>query len=389
LLFGGGDERIAVAMRIASYNVENMFRRPKALDPRRRKENASILATYSRLTQLLEQDSYAEDRAEILKLLKELGLERGDTGEFAVLRKIRGQLLKRPRSDRPVEVVADGRGDWIGWVELKKEAVDAEATKNTARVVADLGADVLAVVEAEDRMALLRFNEYVLKQVVEDEHGAGSALFRHVMLVDGNDERGIDVGLLTRDGFPIGEIHSHVDDEQGGKLVFSRDCAEYEIATPDGGSLLLMINHFKSKGYASKGETPAEKRRRQASRVAEIYEQRRSEGWDRIVIAGDLNDTPDSDPLEPLVADTDLTDAGAHDDFEWGERTGTYEGGKDQIDYLLLSPALDELYDGGGVSREGIWHGPRVKNPWTMLPTLEKPEQAASDHAAIWVDLKI
>ena len=375
-------------MRVASYNVENMFSRPKALDPRTKSDNKEVLEAYSRLTQLLERDSYADDRAEILELLKELGLERSDTGEYVVLRKIRGQLLKRPRSPKPVEVAAAGRADWIGWVELKKEAVDAEATKNTARVVAELEPDVLAVVEAEDRMALLRFNEYVLRPVVEEE-GAGSWLFRHVMLVDGNDERGIDVGLLTKDGFPIGEIHSHVDDEQDGRKVFSRDCPEYEIATPDGGSLLLMINHFKSKGYRSKGETPDQRRQRQATRVAEIYEQRRSEGRDRIVIAGDLNDTPDSDPLAPLVAGTDLEDAGKHAGFQWGERTGTYETGNDQIDYLLLSPDLYELFEGGGVSRKGVWHGPRVRDPWTMLPTLTDPDQAASDHAAIWVDLKV
>jgi hypothetical protein len=34
-----------------------------------------------------------------------------------------------------------------------------------------------------------------------------------------------------------------------------------------------------------------------------------------------------------------------------------------------------------------VWHGPKVKNPWPMLPTLTQEEQAASDHAAIWADI--
>jgi hypothetical protein len=51
-------------------------------------------------------------------------LTRSDDSEFARLRKIRGQLLRRPRSG-PVEVVAKGRGSWIGWVELKTEQVDS------------------------------------------------------------------------------------------------------------------------------------------------------------------------------------------------------------------------------------------------------------------------
>ena len=31
-------------------------------------------------------------------------------------------------------------------------------------------------------------------------------------------------------------------------VIFSRDCAEYEIRTPNGNTLLLLVNHFKSKG---------------------------------------------------------------------------------------------------------------------------------------------
>ena len=36
--------------------------------------------------------------------------------------------------------------------------------------------------------------------------------YRHVMLVDGNDLRGIDVGLLTTARRPIVNVESHVDD---------------------------------------------------------------------------------------------------------------------------------------------------------------------------------
>lgn len=370
-------------MRVASYNVENMFRRPKALyDPETKKANQDVLNAYARLTELLEQDSYENDRVEILTLMREFGLERVDEGEFVVLRKIRGSLLRRPRKPKPVEVIAAGRSDWIGWIELKKEAVDAESTRNTARVIADVDADVQAVVEVEDRMTLERFNEYVLRHVTDE--GGKPRQFGHVMLIDGNDERGIDVGVMSKDRVPIGKMRSHIDDEKNGKKVFSRDCAEYEIPTPDRGSLLLMVNHFKSK--MGGGDA---KRKLQAERVAAIYRKRRREGWDRIVIAGDLNDTPDSKPLEPLIAKTDLKDAGTHKDFVWGERNGTFDTGNKQIDFLLLSPALFKLVKAGGVNRRGVWHGPRVKNPWAMLPTLTAPDQAASDHAAIWVDLDL
>ena len=58
------------------------------------------------------------------------------------------------------------------------------------------------------------------------------------MLVDGNDPRGMDVGLMTRSAEAIVSVRSHVDDcDEAGNPVFSRVCHEYEIALPGGGTL--------------------------------------------------------------------------------------------------------------------------------------------------------
>jgi endonuclease/exonuclease/phosphatase family metal-dependent hydrolase len=375
-------------MKVASFNVENMFSRAKALNQETWEDGKEVLESYSELTLLLEKATYdSKDVKRILELLLAMGLAHKDDGEFAVLRRPRGQLVSRHR-DGSVEVVAKGRGDWIGWIELKREAVDEAATRNTAAVIAEIDADVLAVVEAEDRMALLRFNEKVLEGAFDKASDAWR--YRHVMLIDGNDERGIDVGLMTKQGLSIDEVRSHVDDEnKKGKPLFSRDCPEYEIAVPGGGEpLLLMVNHLKSKGYGSQ-EDSNERRKLQAERIAELYDARRAEGRKRIMIAGDLNDTPDSKPLASLVQDKDLEDAGKFKGFEWGERRGTYGSGKDQIDYLLMTPELFATVKAGGVFRKGVWHGPRTKDPWEMLPTLTKEIEAASDHAAIWAELDL
>ncbi len=96
-------------------------------------------------------------KARILELLPVLGLEWLDSTGFAVLRKIRGQLLRRPKTG-PVEVVAGGRDDWIGWVDLVKAATDAQAMAHTAMVMRDIGADILGVVAAENRPALDMFS---------------------------------------------------------------------------------------------------------------------------------------------------------------------------------------------------------------------------------------
>ena len=77
------------------------------------------------------------------------------------------------------------------------------------------------------------------------------------MVIDGNDDRGIDVGLLTKPGFPIAGIRSHVDDTDTTGTIFSRDCPEYRIALPGGGQLTVLVNHFKSKlGGGTAAEQP-------------------------------------------------------------------------------------------------------------------------------------
>jgi hypothetical protein len=86
-----------------------------------------------------------------------------------------------------------------------------------------------------------------------------------------NDDRGIDVGLMTRTGFPIGPMRSHVDDRlPNGETVFSRDCPEFTVTTAAGTRLVVLVNHFKSKGFGSPTTSNA-KRRAQAERVKAIY----------------------------------------------------------------------------------------------------------------------
>lgn len=368
-------------MRIAAFNVENLFCRVRAMNLEDWEAGKPILTEYSRLNNLLLEPEYtAAIKSEMLESLALLGLLKSDTSEYAVLRQNRGEFLKRPRTGDP-EIVAAGRGDWIGWVDLKTQPVNEIAMKMTARVIQDVNADILAVVEAENRIALNHFNEQLLQPIAAD--------YRETMLIDGNDDRGIDVGILTKPGYQIESMVSHINDRQGEFPIFSRDCPEFTIRVGQT-TLLVMVNHFKSKGFGSQTSSNA-KRRSQAQRVREIYEQRRREGIELIAIAGDLNDTPTSQPLEPLLADgSDLRDISLHSAFLSDGRPGTYGNGtaSQKIDYLLLSPALFDRVTEGGVFRKGVWGG---KNG-TLFPhyaEMTKPIHAASDHAAIWADIEL
>jgi endonuclease/exonuclease/phosphatase family metal-dependent hydrolase len=369
-------------MRIASFNVENLFSRVRAMNTGDWSVGQPILAEYSRLNALLQKPTYtAADRTRILASLTTLGLRnKDDGGPHAILRQNRGKLLKRP-PNAPVQVVAGGRGDWIGWVELKTEAVNEIATRMTAKVIDDVGADILAVIEAEDRIALIQFHRQLLEPI--------NARYASIMLIDGNDERGIDVGLLTRKGFAIESIVSHVDDSKDGRPIFSRDCPEYTVRTPGGTAVLVMVNHLKSKiGSAAASNA---RRKEQAKRVRAIYEQRRSEGVSRIAVVGDFNDTPSSDALKPLLGSgSDLRDVFTHPRFADDGHPGTFGSGTagQKFDYLLLSPALWSKVTAAGVNRMGVWGGTNG-TLFPHFPEMTEPVHAASDHAAVWADLNV
>src|SRR5439155_7104066 len=147
------------------------------------------------------------------------------------------------------------------------------------------------------------------------------------------------------------------------------------------------VNHLKSKGYGTQAENNT-RRRRQAHRVADIYRRLRSEGVENVVVLGDFNDTPQSQPLAPLLSGTDLRDISTHTGFDDGGRPGTYGNctAANRIDYILLSPALFARATGGGIFRKGAWGGTNG-TLWPHYDTLTKPSDAASDHAAIYADI--
>jgi endonuclease/exonuclease/phosphatase family metal-dependent hydrolase len=369
-------------MVLASFNLENLFDRAKAFNLDTIADGKVVLDKFGQLNKLFEKPTYsAADKKSILKGLKDLGVLKDDNaGEFVRLRQNRGKLLKRPNSG-PVEVVADGRDDWIGWLELKTEQVNEIATQNTARVFRDVNADIIGTIEVDNRIALQRFNQQLLPSV-------NAQSYPHVMLIDGNDDRGIDVGLMSR--FPIDTMRSHVDDFKDGSQVFSRDCPEYQILLPSGGALLLLINHFKSKGFGTQADSN-KRRERQAESVRAIYEQRRQEGVTRIAVIGDFNDTPDSAPLAPLLAQgSNLRDVFVHPNFQDDGRPGTFGNGakSEKIDYILLSPELFNLVNSAGVFRKGVWGG-KNGDLFPHFPEMTKAIHAASDHAALFVDLNV
>ena len=93
-------------MRLATYNVENLFTRARALNLDDPSIARPILERFAELSRLFEEPNYtAEMKSRMLKLLSELGIDKKNDSRYVILRENRGQLatyskLKGPQRSR-------------------------------------------------------------------------------------------------------------------------------------------------------------------------------------------------------------------------------------------------------------------------------------------------
>ncbi len=180
------------------------------------------------------------------------------------------------------------------------------ARQRIANRIAEMNLDVLAVQEVEDVDTLAHFAHQELE----------SLGYRHVVLVEGNDPRLIDVGLLSR--LPLGGVTSWrhaVHPGSPDQPVFSRDLLEVEVLNERRTKRLFTLynTHLKSH-FVPFGQDPVagaaaanERRRQQAESAARIVSARMRPNTTFLVV-GDMNDAPDAEPLAPLLSKLPLTD---------------------------------------------------------------------------------
>ena len=378
-------------MRIASFNVENLFHRARALDHplAGRRADRSWRPT-PQLNDLFEEAVYTEPlKARILDLLESArpAARRRQRRVRRAARDPRARCCAGP-SDGTVEVVADGRADWVGWVDLTNEPVDELAMRHTAMVIRDLDADVLGVVEAENRPALQRCSPPRCCREV------GGTPYEQVMLVDGNDDRGIDVGILAPARLPArADPHPRLRHRRPRACSSAGTAASTTSTTPGRHPLVVLVNHFKSKGYASPAirigasagaarprASPRSTaaccaggvdRRRDHRRLQRRPDQRRR--WRRCCRTPTCTDISDACRLRLRPA------------------PGTFGSGNEKRQDRLR-PAVAGAVRQGHRRRhlpQGRLARPADKNPWPMYHTLTAEVHAASDHAAIYADIDL
>ena len=285
-----------------------------------------------------------------------------------------------------VASIASRKGD------LVPEATTHIQRNNTALAIEEVNPDILAVQEIENIYTLRNFNHDYLND-----------MFDQVISLDGNDPRGIDVGLLVKRNqkVQVQAFRTHIDDAEKGKTiiresrpgygyvvhnaVFSRDCLEVDIDV-NGTLLTLLINHFKAQDDK---KTSIERRKEQARRVADLAKAAKNKGRKPIVM-GDLNmdsQGPANDKsLEPLtksfLKDT-LKSVPAND--HWTHYYA-YEKSTSRLDYILTDPGL--TVTGVDVFRKGLttkckqYTGPR-------FPTIGPENTEASDHCPTSVTINV
>lgn len=207
--------------------------------------------------------------------------------------------------------------------------------------------DIVGVVEVEKIEVL---NDLVKHpDMIEANYGT--------VLVEGNDARGIDNGLLyKRDKLRVLAVEqantcSATEIKDPGKtcalpgggsgwLLYSRPPLVVHLQVKaTGGLLTAVVNHFKSKSGGDAATTPT--RNAQAEDNRRLLDQlHASEPGVPVIIMGDLNDFPDSAPLQRLTEGGGLVDL--HGDARYVESgkdyTYIFNGVAQILDYMLVEP---------------------------------------------------
>ena len=232
-----------------------------------------------------------------------------------------------------------------------------EQLQHLAQSIEELNADVIAMEEVENRDYLQRFVDVFLPDLG----------YEHVVLFEGNDGRGIDVGLISR--VPIGEVrsrrHLQFDGPNGVPQRFCRDVPAITLLPPGGKPIEVWCVHLKSqRGDENESE---------AIRVAEAREVRRlldesltKDPESRIVVTGDFNDTPGSPTINTIAGEGATALWSAASDLK-DPKTLTYNTApyESMIDFMLCSPAMAKQYvkgsfnvPQGSIDETGSDHNP-------------------------------
>ena len=308
----------------------------------------------------------------------------------------------------------------------------------SALALAATRADIICLQEVDNMEALKAFEYgYLFKMI-----GSG---YREKYTTPGNDGRGIDVAVLTRDVTRHGQAiefvrmqsHAHLTyaelglhtpelamlGEEPHERIFRRDCLELDLRV-DGKPLTIYSVHFKSMGSPRNGldgrEATMPIRFAEAAAVRRIIEDRFgrerasemrwaicgdfNDYYERVVISGDAHEGFAFAPVreERSCLDVFLADGFAEnmvarrpelDRWTLYHSRGPAERHLCQLDYILLSPAFART--NAGAVPDIVRNGQPFRTPFPPgqqvehYPRVGWDRPKASDHCPVVVELDI
>lgn len=370
-----------VTLRLATFNIENLFTRHDY--------NAFSEGPNSRDARYL---------APIVQFLAEYG--DGDLKDFEDFR----QLVRTATISQ-----------------------DDDKRQHTALALAQLNADVVAFQEVDSFRALERFMAAYYAKL-------GEKGYRHIVLHEGNDMRGIDVAIASHADWPM-YTRSHadltpawIDDTQTGldlleqfpqantkakslrgRRVFRRDCVEAVLSKAP---VTVFNCHFKSMGGGR--DESLGMRQLEAITVREIinrkYEDPSAALW---CVVGDLNDyqqvikvrkrldaaqrhvedidRPETSGVDPLLKDGfGINLVEMLPEFERWTHYYASARHKTQLDYIIASPALAEKIVGlPEIVRLGMPYRVPNSSDLPRFPRIGWDRPKASDHCPVVVEFRV
>lgn len=266
---------------------------------------------------------------------------------------------------------------------IKPKEISAKQRQTTANAILETAPDILAVQEVENLPTLRLFNSMYCKNY-----------FKQIICYEGNDIRGIDVGLLIKHDVPaeVLSIRSHADEstEGGllpstsrldmrniGKAIFSRDCLEVDIKIKNM-VITFLVSHFKAQDGKPSSK---QKRINQSKRTKELAAKAMREGKKAIVL-GDFNmDIHQSDydnSIDEIYNSRQLTDPFVHMAAEdlWSHYYSSQRK-VSRLDYILTNKSLSvnavEFFRKGLTPNCKRYKGERLKS-------MQGNNLEASDH---------
>lgn len=368
-------------MKIASFNIENIFHRDSSLV--KRTLNESINLWVEEFEQLMcKSPRGGKEITRMRELSFLLGFHKSAFEPFVVMRRKAGALYLRKKNFQQ-EARAVSKNGWNGWVKVNSEPIYEEATQNKARVISEINPDILLLQEVEDRQSLLDFNRHYLPEGVR---------FSEILMMAGNDAEGRELAIMTKEGYEIIGARSHANTMYNGNRLFDKDLQEYEIKSPGENRVSILLVHLIDTSEDNEAED--EIRKQQARKIAEIYDRLLKE-HKQVLVAGTFNKPSFCDSISPLLRRTTLKDLKRHTSFyvdmDEGKDAeyfslGAYRIGVNlkQKDYLLSSPGIFSRIKRSGLNRKGIW--PEKRGQWSCYDTLHGQAHQASSHPALWME---